>query len=526
VKPPCIAAPVRRPCPRHRRRVLLVGCLAALQMTLAVSPARGQSARGVAPFLAADHWSTDAARRLHALGLTPRDFDPGLRSRSAAEWLDILDTAQSRVMPRHAASALVGAYRERFAQEYTGARRAASREPASLTRVALSGGYVRADGRVLGGVGFLDGDWTGARALPDERHGEARIELEGSSRGRTAMGANVAWRSGGLDVEQAYAAVALRNIGVWGGRRSPGYGSGAGGALVLSGHVPFTGIGAQLNRGYTLPGFLRVLGPVRFEGFLARVDNVHKQSGEADEQFRPYFGAARISGSPVHPRFTLSASRGAMFGGEGNAPLTLRNLITMLYGDHAGDSGEFHHEVFAVDATYRPPLGSVPLLLRLEWAMDDAAGMLHRAPGYTWAAELGAVPGMPLASFGFERTLFSGCLGCRNTLWYRNWYFREGWTDGGRLLGHPLGGHGREHRFYGSVEVPAARLGIDVELRSRERRSENLFVPQRAGGSVLYGSRLHWRGEERSFIDIGIAYERGENDWRATRIDARIGYRF
>ena len=161
-----------------------------------------------------------------------------------------------------------------------------------------------------------------------------------------------------------------------------------------------------------------------------------------------------------------------MFGGEGNAPITLRNFITMLYGDHAGVQGEFHTEVFAFDASFRPPV-PLPLLLRLEWAIDDGAGMIHRAPGMVWAVELGALPGLPQVSAGFERTLFSGCYGCRNTLWYRNWSFRGGWTDDGALLGHPLGGHGREHRFHGRFDAATLPLQLGAELRLRERRSEN-----------------------------------------------------
>jgi hypothetical protein len=515
-------------CGRLTRSVLSSALLCGGLLTATAAPAAARQSgdhavRGVAPFLPATHWSATAARRLHALGLVPPDFDPGLRARSAAEVLDMLRHA-AREAPDSGTTALVAAYRARFDAEYH--LFGAERGRPSVASLAASAGIVVDEGRVLGGVGFRDGDWTGARAVADLRSPEFRMAGAAALGQVIATGFDVAAREEGIVLDEAYLGLGLSALGLWAGRRAPGYGTGAGGAIVLSGAVPFTGVGAQLNRGVWLPGFLRVLGPVRLEGFVARADNMHKEGGAADEPFRPYFGAGRISGSPGHRRITLAASRGAMFGGEGNSPVTFGNFARMFFGMHAGDVGEFHHEVFAVDATYRPPLGSLPLLLRLEWAMDDAAGMYHRAPALTWGIEAGALPGLPLVGLGFERTLFSGCFDCRNTLWYRNWYFREGWTHGGRLLGHPLGGHGREHRLHTAVESPSGRFGFDAEIRHRQRREENLLVPQRRGSSTLLGGRLRWNGANRTFIDLAAEREQGALGWSETGLEIRAGYRF
>jgi hypothetical protein len=520
---------IRRCCSDGLRPVSAAVCLLLLTM-LAAPPALARQAgeelgRGVGVFIPVDHWSADAARRLHALGLVPADFDPGLRSRSVAEWRRILEIAAARAVGDSGAAALVAAYAQRYSSEFRTTAPAAGRR-GDVVALAASTGIVVNAGHVRAGVGFLDGDWTGVRAVPDVRTPEARFYAGGALAERVAAAVDVAVREPGIAVEEAYIAAGWRALGIWAGRRAPGYGTGAGGALVLSGDVPFTGVGGQLNHGQLLPGFLRVLGPVRLEGFVARADNMHKEPGSVDEPFRPFFGAARIAGSPVHRRFTLAASRGAMFGGEGNEPVTFRNLVRMFVGTHGGEVGDFHHEVFAVDATYRPPLGELPLLLRIEWAMDDASGMYHRAPAMTWAIELGALPGLPMVGFGFERTLFSGCFDCKNTLWYRNWYFREGWTDGGQLLGHPLGGHGREHRLHASVEVPRAQLGFDAEIRHRQRREENLLVPQRRGSSALVGGRIRWRGVQRTFIDLDLRREHGALGWAETSFVARAGYRF
>jgi hypothetical protein len=512
---------------RTRRRLCKGLAVAFAAVTAAPpSPLAGQPAvapRGVSTFLPADHWSADAVRRLHALGLAPRDFDPGVRSRGVAEVWQILETAAARAAGDAARTRLVADYRDAFRRDYAVHERADGAP--DLVRVSLGGGYHVDRGRALGGIGFLDGDWTGARALPEARTAAARVEARASWRGHLAIAADASTRNDGSTFDELYVGAGWRILGFWAGRRSPGYGVGAGGALVLSGTVPFTGIGAQLNHGYTLPGVLRVLGPVRLEGFVAEADNMHKEPGSVDERFRPYFGAARISGSPFHSRFTLSASRAAMFGGEGNAPVTLRNLLRMFAGDHAGEAGEFHQEVFAVDATYRPPVGPLPLLLRVEYGMDDAAGMWHRAPAVIWAVELGAVPGLPVAGLVLERTLFTGCFDCRNTLWYRNWYFREGWTHGGRPLGHPLGGHGREYRMSGAF-APIGPLGFDAEVRLRDRRAENLFAPERAGASTLLGARARWRSGPRVFVDATGSHEWGERGWHETRLEVRAGYRF
>ena len=103
--------------------------------------------------------------------------------------------------------------------------------------------------------------------------------------------------------------------------------------------------------------------------------------------------------------------------------------------------------------------------------------------------------------------------GSRHLDWYRNGFLRDGWTDEMHLLGHPLGGHGREWSAYGSATLPAT----DVQWRvfHRTRNSQNLFAPgytgTSAGGSLVAQRRFAggWSADLNATLERGSAI----NEW-------------
>jgi len=292
-------------------------------------------------------------------------------------------------------------------------------------------------------------------------------------------------------------------------------GPGSGGAIVLSG-TTFDGGGVAVAVPATLPGFLEYLGPVSAETFFSRVEN-------GDRVTDPWFWATRFALSP-HPRFGLGFTRGDMIGGRGNTPVTLKYLLQALVGDHAGERGEFNSITAGLDARWRPPLGALPLRLWVEWGFDDGAGAISDSPANIIGAELAAVPGLPRLALGLKRTRFHPDCQCGNTVWYRNWWFRGGWTDERRPLGHPLGGDGTEWR--GEARLDLHRATLDVAGWTRERGPVNLFAPEREGQAVggAVGLDVHLRDGWQ--LRGAFHVEEGQDaDWRERFAEVRLSGR-
>lgn len=487
---------------RSRCVALAVGL--ALAMALSAAAAAGQDGARTTPFLPPDHWAAEAVRRLGAAGALPSGIDAGSRALSAAEVAWAFEQAAAGTTP---AAALAASYRARFAEEYR-AWVGPDGEDASFL-AAASAGYVRDEGRVRTGIGYSNvDDWTGTEPVDDHAGPAARAVLAATLGRHVAASITPAFMDGSGTLAGAQLVAGAGPVGAWVGRRPIGYGVGRGGTIVLAGDVALAGGGLFLARPVRLPWVLRHLGPVRFETFLSRIEN-------GDRITDPWFWGARGSLSP-HRRLDIGLNRGAMFGGAGNTPVSFRNVLLVLVGEHAGEAGEFANQVLSADARWRPPLGALPLELYAEWGLDDSSGGYWRSPGIIAGFEVAAVPGVPALSLGVERTSFAAA-SFKNTIWYRNWSLRGGWTHDRRILGHPLGGHGTEWLLYGSAAAFAARVRIDARVALRDRASENLLAPQRTGKSTAVALDVALRAAPWLDLTAGIRHEDGERDWRASR---------
>ncbi|MBX6363108.1 MAG: hypothetical protein IRZ00_04510 [Gemmatimonadetes bacterium] len=466
------------------------------------------------PFVPADHWSRRAARRLQALGLAPPGYEAGLALLTRREMAYVLKYAAARAaLDRPAYAPVARGLAERFAEEFGGTVPAHTARLDRVRREAgwIGAGYDHADGRVLAGVGYDNTtDWTGARPVPDSEAGVLATSLSAGLGRHLAVRAVPTLRETAVGLPEGEVVATWRALGAWAGRRGVDFGPARGGGIVLSGAVPLTGFGGFLAQPIRFPWIFRHMGPIRMEAFASQVRG-------GDRIRDPYFVAFRGTMTP-HPRLTVGLNRAAMFGGEGNSPITLHNLAFLLVGGtHAGAQGEFANDVLSADFQFRPPLGPIPLQLYLEWGMDDGSGAWLDVPGMTAGAELGAVPGAPWLSLGGEWTYFDRSC-CGNTIWYRNWAMRQGWTDDGRLLGHPLGGEGRQWLAYGAAEAAGARVRLEWTAYVRRREAENLLAPQRLGRS-RGGSLAGWLRIERALeLQAVGALECGDAGWRTSSL--------
>jgi hypothetical protein len=365
--------------------------------------------------------------------------------------------------------------------------------------------------------------------LPDGGGLAFRVMGETALAPRLKIGAH--WSSmGSLGRGEAlYGEILLGPIYSWVGRRAPGYGPGRGGGIVLSGTTPLNGIGFGMAAPGRLPWIFGKAGTLDFEMLLAR--GTH--NGDVK---RPLILMGRGT-LALGPQVALSANRGIMFGGDGAPGLTFKRLFWILVGDHLYEDGEWlqmENQIASFDLVWRPKPGGVPLLLFLEWGMEDSAGAWIHSPGIVAGVEI--VHPDQRVRVGVESTyldrevLPEGAEWLRHSIWYRHGLYTAGWSDGGRLLGHPLGGPGREWLMHAAVRGHDGAWDVEIGLRSRNRISQNSFSTYRQGkatGGFLEGRLrsgpvdLYIKGDGERLsggkvvgaLEGGLVWRLGESPW-------------
>jgi len=481
-----------------------------LLLLIAVASASAQEA---APLLPSTHWAHDVLRRLHATGLLPPPFDAASSTRTAATARAQLEFAALRADSSDAnAAQRIRGYIALLDGEYGMGR------PVAYLRAGVEG---RQD-YALAGSGFvLEDDWRGAQ-LVDDQHTFAAAGRIAAHASRHLAGELVVQGNteGQFVFDNTHAVLTGMGVGLWAGRRATRFGPGTSG-VVLSSEVPFTGVGFFLPRPVRVPGLSMLSGPISLETFLSRM----QQNGSIEN---PWFWNARLTIQPIR-QFTIGINRAAIFGGDNNG-MSLENVLKMFVGikpgvtrPDGGSAGEFDNQIVSVDGRFIIPNDLLPVEAYLEWGADDSSGAWHRVPGIV--AGLRAVLPGGQASFGYETTRFDTRRYDLHRFssqppWYRNAFFRDGWTRNGEPLGHPLGGHGREHAVDARVDLLEGRARLGLRPFRRDREEENLYAPGREG--VTWGFNLDTRyrlgrGEAR----LAGTVEAGDG-WRQSALDLSL----
>lgn len=498
-----------------RRALLALVPLGAL-MAGGPGAAVAQEAR-VSPFLPDGHWAAAVARTLDGQGLMPAAYDAARRRQPVGLLLRAFEgAAPASTLASDAAARL----REELgpgwgAAPMVEAPAEGAREVPAVTTAMIVGLDART-GTLLAGRGqYNDADWIGPETLPDRRVPHGALRHAGRFR-PLAWGLDAEIGVDGADIRDLYALAGIGNVALWLGAMTDGYVGAPTGSVVVTGTIPGPGGGLFLAEPVRLPGFLRHLGGVGFSTHLYRAG--------ANGRFRhPWVLLMRGTVAP-HGRLTLGVNRGIMMGGEGNAELSFRSLAYAMIGKH---SGAFDNQITAVTVRYRLPTERMlPLVAALEWGFEDSAGAWRDVPGIQAVVESPALPFAPEVSAGVALTRFrESC--CGNPIWYRNWSFEGGWTDAGRPLGHPLGGHGRELLGYGRAVLAGARVQVEAAAFDRWRGSENLYYPLHVGhsrGGLLELTLLPldgWQAVVTAELDHAVS-----GSWQQGRARAGIVVRF
>jgi hypothetical protein len=516
------------------RRVAAMAVLSLLPLSTSASAAAQAGAAPVeehpsgplaAPYLAPDHWVMDALRRLDALGLLGGAYDPALPGIDRVVAVRLLERAgREAELGRRDLVPAVEDYRARFAAQYPVAAGGAGQRGSRLQAGGgeLSAGYTHNDAELLTSVGTPPipkrpwiPDQPAALAAP-QRDAVVAGEVSGYWGRHVAGAVGAALEGGEARLGETQLVGAVGPVHAWAGRRRMRIGHGDGG-IIVSGAIPMDGAGIA-SEPFRLPWALAHIGDIRIATALGQLERTEPYED-------PWLWLFRAAVVP-HPRVTLGLNRAAIAvkvdGGFGDR---LRQIAYIAIGKHGAtpDDNMRDNQMASVDLRYRPPLGSLPLSLYLEWGLDDSAGSWKNVPGIVGGAYLGAIPGAPSLAAGIERAHFAERC-CGNIWWYRHSGFTGGWSDERRPLGHPLGGHGDE--WAGRVDATLMDAAVLVKARGylRDRGDENLFAPtfqgESRGGSITVlaaperppllnrvemGGRVEWEdGDEWSRLKAGL----------------------
>jgi hypothetical protein len=292
-------------------------------------------------------------------------------------------------------------------------------------------------------------------------------------------------------VLEAYASYTFHNNQLSFGRQALWWGPGKGGPLLFSNNAePITMLRYDRVSPFELPGFGRLLGPIRVQLFLGRLsghqfvhvgDQTLGQAGFALNN-QPFINGQKFSFKPS-PNLEFSVSRTAIFAGAGVGFTTnsfLRSLFSTGNSTGTNDPGDRRSDV---DAQYTVPKLHNLLKLYVDTFTDDELFPLayptHSAwsPGF-YVARLPHLPHVDFRAEGYltPRRSFPG-------FYYFNVHYLSGYTNDRQLLGSWIGRESNGYQLWSnwwfssrsSIQVSARhQTASDVFLRGGSLRDLNI----------------------------------------------------
>ncbi|MDF1527249.1 MAG: capsule assembly Wzi family protein [bacterium] len=236
-------------------------------------------------------------------------------------------------------------------------------------------------------------------------------------------------------------------------RESLWWGQGAHGGLYLTNNTsPLPMVSLSTPHPSTLPWIFRYLGPFRFELFVSELE-------EDRAVPEPYFMGLRTNFRPFYA-LEIGLSNMVMTGGEGRPEVSFGDLFKIFFGgnDVAGDRS---NNIAGIDLRLNLPGWQ----FYLEFGGEDEAGGLPSKMAGMAGFYFPGLPGsldlrLEYADLAYTKEIAE--------VWYRHGTYTDGYTYDGRILGHHVGGGGRDlfmEMGFGAGERGRGRVGVDFEQR-------------------------------------------------------------
>jgi membrane-associated phospholipid phosphatase len=323
-----------------------------------------------------------------------------------------------------------------------------------------------------------------------------------------------------MDVLEAYVGLQLGNWQLTFGRQALWWGEDEGGPMLFSTNAaPITML--RLNRvtPYTLPGFLKRIGPIRTEYFLGRLNGQHwvyssitgfTGSWTQPLNDQPFIFGEKISFKPS-PNLELGFSTTAIMAGSG-VPFTTHKLLQAMFstGNGApGTSSDPGDRRGGFDFAYRIPKLRKWLTFYADAFTDDQVNpwVAWDKTALTSGLYLSQVPKIPKLDFRMEGVytdLPGGTATVQHGFFYINDRFRSGYTNDENLIGSWIGRQGQGAEAWTNYWFsPKNKL----QLHFRHEKVSREFIPN--GGSLtdIGASADYWI---RSSLGLSgsVQYER------------------
>jgi hypothetical protein len=353
-----------------------------------------------------DHWTRDAIARIAATGRLPVEYAALAWPARRSTIRDILARAAADSnhdgRPASVNAATAFAWTERFDREFASLPKtfipfAHARPPVVAANVAE--GRLATTHTIPSPRGF---DYIGP-SLANDVTG-VFVEIDAGASFGHGFGLSVLsrlravdWQHTGQERDDRLETVFLTangrigDLDLWFGRRAVAFGPAPDGGLTLSGSIPLLGGGFDTPSGFRLPGFLAALGRIRVNQVVSRFE----RSGDIA---RPWFVATRLSFAPSD-RISFGINRAALFGGDGNEPVTLGRVLLVAFGitDSRGKDSDFENQVASLDVVWN---AGRSVLLWAEYGFDDAGTSFILVPGLTVGALWSSPSWAPALSVG------------------------------------------------------------------------------------------------------------------------------
>ncbi len=283
-------------------------------------------------------------------------------------------------------------------------------------------------------------------------------------------------------VLEAYASYTFHNNQLSFGKQALWWGPGKGGPLLFSNNAePITMLRYDRVSPFELPGFGRLLGPIRVQLFLGRlsghqfvhVDQTLGQTGVALNN-QPFINGQKFSFKPS-PNLEFSVSRTAIFAGAGVGFTTntfLRSLFSNNNSAGKTDPGDRRADV---DVQYTIPKLHDSLKIYVDTFTDDELFPLAYPTHSAWSPGfyLARLPHLPHVDFRAEgyltpRRSFPG-------FYYFNVHYLSGYTNNRQILGNWIGRESNGYQLWSNWWLSARhQTASDVFLRGGSLRDLNV----------------------------------------------------
>lgn len=258
------------------------------------------------------------------------------------------------------------------------------------------------------------------------------------------------------------------------GQQSLSWGPGPGGSFLWSDNIEPVLMFRLTRSESRLPAFLKFLGPARSESFIGRLEG-HSYIPH------PYIYGNKVNFKPL-PNLELGFGRTVTIGGTGGTPLTTKNFFLSAVGQKnsqlssvPGDS----HSSF--DWTFTIPNMRNYLVFYGDLYADDDFLPFQNLPKNPFrpGIYLTRFPGVPKLDFHIEAASSeSPGYASNGNLNYWNSVYRDGYTNGGNLIGNTVGRRGRSIQCWFNYWI-SPRNTLQFVYRHNSVSSD--FVP--GGGS-------------------------------------------